>query len=156
MRLADEASPGGDPSSEMRALAAEFPGALRELDETPLEVLRERARELERCLRGECPPSPWMTATLRYHALTRGALAAKRWLGRTKASRSAADYAREISGTAYAEDGLAWAGDLARVASPPAGRLMTLVFERLASELGVTVDEARALALGPASKRKRR
>src|SRR5580692_9887997 len=84
MRLFDENHPGGDPRREMAALAARFPGALRELDEAPLERIRARLAALSQCLGTGAPPERWMCATVLFHRLTRGALAAKRWLGGRK------------------------------------------------------------------------
>ena len=44
----------------------------------------------------------------------------------------------------HAEDARLWSGDLAAIASPPRGRVMDLVYVRLADELGVDVTAARA------------
>jgi hypothetical protein len=158
MRLADEASPGGDPRREMAALAARFPGALRELDESPLPAIGDRIEELSRCIAGEAQPAPWMRATAMFHRLMRGALAAKRWLGARRAvdpelTRAFHD---EIRTSAFADDARAWAPDLARVAAPPRGKLTALVFERVAQQMGVTVDEARRFVVGPPRVHRRR
>jgi hypothetical protein len=157
MRLHDEAHPGGDPRREMAALAARFPGALRELDEAPLEAIRGRIAELSRCLEAGEPPAPWMHATAQFHRLTRGALAAKRWLG---ARRSVDGDVAELFVAAMASSPLAdeareWAADLARVAAPPRGRLIELVLERIAAKMGVSKEEARRLTVG-ASRAERR
>ncbi len=48
---------------QMRALAREFPGALRELDSLPLEVIQHRLDEVSSCEL----PRPWMIATVHYH-----------------------------------------------------------------------------------------
>jgi hypothetical protein len=157
MRLADEAHPGGDPRREMKTLAARFPGSLREIDELPLEAIRGRIDELSRCIAGGAQPAPWMFATAKFHELTRGALAAKRWLARRSVDASLArSFLEAIDRSVLAEDARAWASDLARIASPPRGRLTDLVFERIAEEMGLEVNEARQLVIGtPRRLRKR-
>jgi hypothetical protein len=57
------------PTQAMRALAAEFPGALRELDQVPQAVLEARIAELEQVARGATPPAAWMLALVRFHEL---------------------------------------------------------------------------------------
>src|SRR5262245_19307987 len=69
-----------DPTPAMAKLAKEFPGALREIDELPLDVLRTRIVELEAAARDDAFVAPWMHASWSFHRLARGALAAKRWL----------------------------------------------------------------------------
>jgi len=158
MRLADEAAPGGDPRREMAALAARFPGALRELDESPLEAIRGRIEELSRCIAGEAQPAPWMRATAMFHRLMRGALAAKRWLGarRTIDPELTRAFHDEIGTSPFADDARAWASDLARVAVPPRGKLTALVFERVAQQMGLTIEEARGFVVGPPRAHRRR
>jgi hypothetical protein len=151
MRLFDEANPGGDPRREMAALAARFPGALREIDETPLDVIRARIDALGRCLESDAPVEPWMHAGVVYHALARGALLAKRWLAGRKVvdDTLVTEFLAALEGAPEETDAKAWAKDLALVASPPRGKLTDLVFERVAARMGVSVDEARRLVLGP-------
>jgi hypothetical protein len=91
--------------AELRALAAEFPGALRELDTLPDEELRARAEALEAAAAG-AEPARWMTWMDAYHALMREALAIRRG--------SPAE-------GAFAES----------VKSPPHGRIMAAVFAEL-------------------------
>ena len=157
MRLHDEAHPGGDPRREMAALAARFPGALRELDEAPLDLIRRRIEALTRCLESGAPVEPWMSATAKFHQLTRGALLAKRWLAGRKAVDSAMTEAflRSLAGARDEEDARAWAGELQRVASPPQGKLTGLIFERLALHLGLPLHEARELVVGPPKRSQR-
>lgn len=73
LRLADRDGTLADPRPAMRALAARFPGALREIDEIPLEALIARIDELDRAPGA----APWMRAHARYHELLRAKLAAK-------------------------------------------------------------------------------
>jgi hypothetical protein len=80
LRLRRDASAGGssDPRAAMRVLAARFPGALRELDELPLDEIEGRVSVLERALRSEEPPPAWAAAFIDFHALWRAALRVRR------------------------------------------------------------------------------
>jgi hypothetical protein len=74
-RLRDDAARGLPPDrADLQALAAEFPGALRELDDTPPEALEARATELE----GDHPLPLWARVTWLYHAALRRDLEATR------------------------------------------------------------------------------
>jgi hypothetical protein len=156
MRLAHEA--GQDNEAEARArmaqLASRFPGALREIDDLELGAIRDRIRQLEAALAGAEPGQPWMDATALFHALARGALWAKRWLAGRKivddaeARALAVELEAASDGSASFADALVWAADLQRVASPPRGRVMDLVFARVAHTLGTSDGEARRLVFG--------
>jgi hypothetical protein len=134
-----------DPRAALVALAARFPGALRELDATPLDELEARLATVERCLEGE-PPPPWLVAVHHFHELTRGILATKRWLA---AEAPSAFEGALAAGSLPPEAGI-WRAHLERIARPPHGRLLALVFDVLAAQLGTTADEARSLVVGPA------
>ncbi len=58
---------------QMRDLARDFPGALRELDELPLEVIEHRLARVTVCT----DPEAWMIATSCYHKALKALLAAK-------------------------------------------------------------------------------
>jgi hypothetical protein len=147
----------------MAELASRFPGALREIDDLELGVIRDRIARLDAALRGEAAVERWMEAVGLFHALARGALRAKRWLAgrKTVDPATALEYESDVAlalddpaGPADAEgpfaaDALAWAGELAHIASPPRGRIMDLVFARIARTLGTTDVEARHLVFGP-------
>jgi hypothetical protein len=153
MRLAHE-SGDEDPAQarrRMASLAAQFPGALREIDDLELAVIRERIARLDAALRGEGPMEPWMRAVGLFHVLARGALHAKRWLAGRKSidAEMRVAYESELAATPAGDVALAWGDELAGVASPPRGRLMDLVFARLARTLGTTEAEARRLVFGP-------
>jgi hypothetical protein len=123
--------------AQLRALATEFPGALRELDALPAEVLHARAAALEAVGAG-AGVEPWMTAMAGYHALMRATLTIKRAYGPggdPAAVGAAVDALRESTGIAL--DG----GDLAAIARPPRGRLGVFVFARLGAALGRPADE---------------
>lgn len=148
---ATPSAPEQDPRRAMVALAAEFPGALREADDLAMADLEARVAALESVLRGDEATVPWMTAVSRFHTLTRGALCAKRWLGGRKTIDEDAERAFEVSSATlcYPSDAREWAGDLAAVAKPPRGRVTDLVFERIAGELDLDIDAVRALVLAP-------
>jgi hypothetical protein len=147
LRRESDADPGVDPRAAMAALAAEFPGALREADELPMAELLRRVRELEAALDSGAEPAPWMTAIARFHALTRGALSAKRWLaGRKEVDEALVGAFEEGTGALlHPVDARAWAGDLHLLADPPRGRLTEAVFAKLAVEVGRDVREVRLL-----------
>jgi hypothetical protein len=133
--------------ARMAKLAAKFPGALREIDDLELDTIHGRIADLEAALAGRGPVDEWMRAIGAFHALARGALFAKRWLaGRKHVDAALADaYAREAASFEFAADALLWAEELHRVALPPRGRLLDLVFAGVASRLGTTREHARAL-----------
>src|SRR5271170_1520673 len=148
LRLRLEPS-GGDPRRAMAALASRFPGALREIDDLPLETIAERVRELRASEEG-APAARWMEASHAFHTLTRGALCAKKWLaGRTEVGdelRLAFD--REVTQLCWGDDARSWRAHLTRVASPPRGRVTELVYEQMSLLLGVSAEEARTLVFG--------
>jgi len=127
-----------DPRREMTEIAKRWPGALRELDALPLDELRARITALS----SDEPMAPWMRAQDAFHRYARGALAAKHWLGKRK--RISAELTSEFRASA-SRDARLWADALADIASPPRGRLMDLVYARVARELDVSIAEARRL-----------
>jgi hypothetical protein len=136
-----------DPKEAMAALAREFPGSLREADDLPMRELERRVEALEVIQRGTPPPETWMLAVSRYHRLTRGALAIKRWLRGRKLLDAGieAELLAALSTLPFPEDTKLWRDDLAAVARPPGGRLTRLVVERLGREMEMTVSEVRTL-----------
>jgi hypothetical protein len=161
MRLAHESGEETETRAQQRMaeLAAQFPGALREIDDLEMSIIRDRIARLDAALQGEREIELWMEAIGLFHSLARGALQAKRWLaGRKSVSPdTVSDYcAEQLASTrpamngqpAIALEALAWADDLARIASPPRGRVMDLVFARIAQALGTTEPEARTLVFG--------
>ncbi len=152
MRLTHES--GDEEATEARGrmaeLASRFPGALREIDDLELDVIRARIRHLDGVLRGDQRVEPWMEAVALFHSFARGALWAKRWLaGRKRVDASiVGDYECDASRVAASTHALVWTDDLARIAAPPRGRIMDLVFARVARSLGTTENEARLLVFG--------
>ncbi len=133
----------------MSALAAEFPGSLREADDLPPELLAERLAELAATLEGG-PTLEWMERVSRFHTLARGALVTKRWLAGRRAIDGAvtASFDAAFAALDGGEGVRAWRDDLAAVASPPRGRMTTLVFERMARECPRSAAELRAIVFG--------
>jgi hypothetical protein len=159
MRM-EHASGAEDPTfvrRRMSTLAARFPGSLREIDELELREIRRRIAALDGVLGQGCAVEPWMEAVALFHRLTRGSLVAKKWLaGRKRVDASIRDaFVESIPGLPFADDAREWAGQLARIASPPGGRLTALVYVRLGRALGVSEREARRLVFA-AGRRGRR
>jgi hypothetical protein len=134
----------------MAALAHRFPGALRETDELELGEIQRRIGQLEAVLRESAEGEPWMEAIASFHVLARGVLAVKRWLDGRRIVDAALEhaFAAELELPGFPEEVRSWAGDLARIAAPPRGRVMDLVFVRLAERLCTTESEARHLVFG--------
>ncbi len=150
LRLRVETS-GADPRRAMAALASRFPGSLREIDELPLDMIASRVTELRACEDGDgSPTARWMEAAHAFHALTRGALCAKKWL----AGRKDIDYAvlaafdREVGTLCWADEARSWREDLERLATPPRGRVTELVYERMGALFQISIDEAKVLVFG--------
>lgn len=144
-----------DPRRALAELARVFPGALRELDELPIEVIRARVDALAAAEADPSLVTSWMTVIARFHALARGALAVKRWLaGRALSPDLAAKLEAAIT-TMPAHEAIEWRDDLAAIAKPPRGRVMDLVYTKLANELGIEVSAARDAVGTPRQRRGR-
>jgi len=125
-----------NPRPRLRALSEQFPGALREIDQLPLDVIDARIAALERGA-----TEPWMRATALFHVQMREALRIKRTLGR----RPITDALRARIFQAH-PSARAW--DLERLARPPRGRVSEFVCERIAREMNVAPAEVRTLVFG--------
>lgn len=123
----------------LATLAARFPGALREIDALPLGEIDRRIAALARAQRDPSARAQWMHTMTRFHALARGALFAKRALSAHP----------RIARSRWPAEARVWEDDLAHVAKPPRGRLMELVYQRLARELETTPHHAKELVFGP-------
>jgi hypothetical protein len=132
---------GGRPpeAAVFKALAAEFPGCLHELDTLPLATIDARAEALARAAEGG-PADPWMAWMAGYHALFRAALRVR---SRTLRARDPDDArAEELARDASAHAGVAVDAAFVRaVARPPGGRLAAVVFARLEATAGVPAAE---------------
>lgn len=150
MRVEHEAGAGGDPRERMRALAARFPGALREIDELPLATIEARIAELDEVLRTEREAPRWAIGLAEYHAWMRAALAIRREAGveRDRDRALAWIEAQPAAGTPSREELREALGAMLR---PPDGRLNRWLFERLARREGVSREaiEARLFTPGP-------
>lgn len=135
LRTLDAEDALADPKPRMRALATRFPGALREIDELPLETIQSRIRSLEKTTQERGEPAEWMLAMARFHDAMREVLAIKRIIGRRKLTPALRKKAERIA--------KGWA--IERISKPPNGRLVDLVFERVAAEMKITTKRARAL-----------
>jgi hypothetical protein len=100
----------------LRAFAAAWPGALKELDTLPTDEIERRARA---CQAGEV--EPWMAWSVRYHELMRAALAIRRG---------------EPAAGAGADDAFVRA-----VERPRHGRLNVAVFAELGREFDIAPRE---------------
>lgn len=148
-----------DPTETLRALAATWPGALRELDTLPLALVDARIEAIDGALdTGDA--EPWMIAQIRFHRLARGALVAKRWTNderRALAPRThgRASFAAAMAAEPHGSDAMAWASSLDAIARPPGRSLTGVVLARLAEELGIPEGAARVLVLPRRERRAR-
>ena len=114
MRALRASSAGPTARAELRAFAAEWPGALKELDTLPTDEIEQRVQ-----LCAEGADEPWMAWSLRYHELMRAALALRRG---ERATLVDEEFGRAVE-------------------RPPHGRLNVVVFAALAREFDVTARE---------------
>lgn len=131
----------GQPASRdrMRTLAERFPGALREIDELPLETIHARIDALSR---GERPG--WARTLVSFHAWMRVALRIKRRFGRDAGSAEVHEWLAHAHRPSSGEPPLEEI-DLSAIESilrPPGGRVSRWVLERIARDRGLTIDEA--------------
>lgn len=127
----------------LRALAEEFPSALREIDRSPMSLLVERLARVEAATNDPARVEPWMEWFAAYHSLMAATLATRRALGRAPTL----DPARALALAARATEraGLTLDDAYVRaVAAPPGGRLATLVFDRLGAHFAVAPEALRA------------
>lgn len=112
---------GGVPAArdELRALAAEFPGSLRELDTLGDAELRRRAGACAAAVSGG-DAEPWMAWIDRFHQLMRRALAA-----RASGGDGDDDFERAVL-------------------SPPEGRMLPLVLAEVSREFDCPADQVAA------------
>ena len=138
-----------DPKAEMARLADDFPGALRELDRVPFDEIDRRLAALAAAEEDPTRVEGWMLAQHAFHRYARGALAAKRWLA-TQAGTPAAELepAFRAALPALREEASLFATSLDEIATPLRGRVMDVVYTRVAGELGITERELRTLLHG--------
>lgn len=154
LRAEHEAGEVADPRPAMRALAARFPGALREIDELPMHVIDARIASLERALAGEAP-EPWVRALARYHAWMRLALRLRLACARDRSAEAARawlagaerEHADDVEPRELDED------MLAAVLRPPGGRLHRVILGRVGRELDVEPAAVDAHLRNPSRRR---
>ena len=127
---------GGDARGGMmlRALAAEFPGCLRELDTLGLPELERRA-----AVAATDVDEPWLAWIAGYHALMRGARAVRdpRAAAVRDDARALAAIAAAAAGTDAAIERMLDEAFVAAVLTPPGGRVGVVVLRALATRFGV-------------------
>ena len=136
-----------DPRPRLRALAARFPGALRELDELPMEEIDARLASLDDVIERAQPVPAWVALQLAYHGWMRAALRIKRIARGRGAAHADAVLAElfERYRPEPHEPPLA-SFDLAAVSAildPVDGRLNPWVYARVAAVAGVEPDAVR-------------
>ena len=103
---------------ELRSMAAEFPGCLRELDTLGAEELARRAAACAGAGDGTAAVEPWMAWIAGYHDLMRRAFAARDRRARGESGANDDDFERAVL-------------------SPPGGRMGVVVVRALAARFGV-------------------
>lgn len=129
----------------LRALAAEFPGALRELDSLPLATIEERLCALEAVDRG-APCEPWMEWLVGYHAILRAALFIK--AHRAKAEQGIAD--EELARRASEHAGIdIVASFVEKIGRPERIRISHIALDEVANRFGVSRELVEAAITAP-------
>jgi hypothetical protein len=133
-----------------KALADEFPGCLNELDTLPLDVIDARAQALNAAAAGG-PVLDWMIWLAGYHALLRAALRVR--IRSTRARKVDDARAVDLAADAAAHSGAAIDPAFVQaVLRPPGGRIIPVVYERLARIHGAPAAAIKR-ALFPHSRR---
>ncbi|HVJ94601.1 MAG TPA: hypothetical protein VM580_32670 [Labilithrix sp.] len=140
-----------DPRPEMAKLAAEYPGALREIDTLPLGVITGRIAALAAAEAAPVQAQPWMLAQILFHRYARGALSAKRWLaGRKIVTPHLRDsFERAAKTMPHGAEAALFVSDLDAIANPPRGRLLDVVHAKVADALHTSAAVAKSLVFGP-------
>jgi hypothetical protein len=130
-----------------RALAGEFPGALYELDRSPMEELEARSAALRAVLAG-APEAPWMRPMAAYHALYRAALyvKARAQKGQAPGPEEAVSLAAAASRHAGIDVDPAFVRAVAR---PDRGRIAPIVLAEATARHGLLPGDASTPALSP-------
>jgi len=141
MRIAHAEGDDADARARMRALAARFPGALREIDTLPLDVIERRIATLEAGAR-----PGWARTLVAYHGWMRVVLRIKRAHGRDADPEVVIEWLRLHHRPSEDEPRLE---ELDRetvrtLLRPPSGRITNWVLERIAGARGLTVEAVSA------------
>ena len=153
LRVAHDAGDEDDPRPRMRALARRFPGALREIDELPLERIDARLTALDAALAGRAPLPDWAETLIAYHGWMRVALRLKRELAPRRDRAAAREWLRRhrpAPGEPRVDE---LDAALEAILRPPGGRLSRWVFERLGQARGRSASALEAEAFPPSPQR---
>ncbi len=146
MRLLHDARAEIDAKGDMKRLAMNFPGALREIDRLPLEEIRSRIVALDAAIDANAPTPDWATYACAYHGWMRALLALRSQIGdehdparalQKMRARYQEQFERE---TEFDFDEVS----LPEVLKLDGGRMNPWVFERIAREYGVTPERVEA------------
>lgn len=124
-----------------KSLAGQFPGALRELDKLPMDVIEMRRQQLGIAVAGGLV-QPWMAWMVAYHALLRAAL----WIKMRTAKQPDVTNERAAFLVRGVADEFGFGVDIefvVAVARPHAGRINAVVLGRLEMIFGVPAGEIR-------------
>ena len=143
---------------DMQRLAERFPGALREIDELPLEHIEERIAVLDRVIAGELELPDWARFLARYHGWLRAALRLKRLTLDADDDTEAMTLVRAAYVPADDEPPLERidAATLAAIRAPEGGRLNPFIFARVAEDERATPEEVARLCFVSADTRRER
>lgn len=145
LREEDAAGEAGDPKPAMAALAARYPGALRELDRRTMGDLEARVSALTEALAQRRAPVLWMRLWSDYHGFMRVALRLRQqrfrgveavWARLQTHYRPAPD---EPSLGQLADAGIA------ELLHPPGGRLNAWVYAQVGKRHGLSPERVEAL-----------
>ena len=130
---------------DMAALAARFPGALRELDELPPALLETRLHAIEVAIE-QAEPQRWMLLQAGYHGFMRAALRIRRLIRAYDGPLSLLELAGACYVPAEDEPPLARFGqaELGVIAKPPGGRLNPWVFAQVARDHDTSPEAVRS------------
>lgn len=141
-----------DPKHDMRALAKRFPGALREIDELPLEEIESRVAALDEVVAGRAEPPEWARYFLAYHGWMRAVLRIKRLCLDCADAEAALERARSTYDPEPDEpsrERLCQPELIAAIVRPAGGRLNPWIFERIALAHGVAPAHVRDTLFPP-------
>jgi len=149
-----QGAPSAVPRATFAALAAQFPGALRELDKLPLQVIELRLRALEAVLSGAAPAEPWMQLQIAYHGFMRAVLRIRRALialriEHFEPAQECLERVAYIAAPGEPARGRFDAEMLRAIHRPPNGRLNPWVLEQVALDHAVSADAVERALLGP-------
>lgn len=124
------------PRAELVALAAAFPGALRELDCLPWEELERRSAALHAVVAGTARAERWMVLQIGYHGFMRAVLRIRRLLleGARQDQQQPLEYSPALDEPPLERFD---AEALAAIRNPPRGRLNPWVVAQVARDHAV-------------------